>query len=396
MFDIRNKPAYKGSIDHFDYLGDMESGLSSVTCATCGACEIMGTANTFQCISEAMGICLPGSANVPAYHGDKLVYARRTGERIVAMVEEDLRFSAVLTPAALMNAVIANIAIGGSTNATLHLPAIARSAGLNLPIELFDEVARRIPTRIAISPNGPFGITDLWAAGGMPAVLKMLEPDLDTSCLTVSGLTLGEIIAKARITDSRVIPPRDKPVRPHGGIAVLKGNLAPDGSVIKIAGIDSDKAVFSGPARCFDSEDAVIEALKSGAVAKGSVIIIRNAGPRGAPGMPEMLGVTTMMKVMKLDVALITDGRYSGASSGICVGHVCPEAAAGGPIGAVDDGDIVTIDIGLRRIDVQLDEDVIAARLATRVPVLHEVPRGFLRFYRAHVSSAVTGAVLEA
>jgi dihydroxy-acid dehydratase len=395
MMDIRNRTAFKGSIDHYDYAGDQTSGLASVTCATCGACEIMGTANTFQCLAEAMGICIPGSSNIPAYHGDKLIAARMTGQRIVGMVAEGMNFSQVLTPAALMNAVIVNIAIGGSTNATLHLPAIAHCAGHELPLAVFDSVAQRIPTMLAVSPNGPFGITDLWVAGGMPSVLKVLENDLDTSAMTVMGTPLSDVIAAARTGDPRVIPPRDQPVRPHGGIAVLTGNLAPDGAVIKIAGIASDAMVFSGPAICFSDEDSTIEAMIARRIPDGSVVIIRHAGPRGAPGMPEMLGVTTMMKTFGIKAALVTDGRYSGATTGICVGHVCPEAQAGGPIGAIDDGDMVTIDIGARTLSVALSDAEIAARLAGRPMVEHPVPRGFLERYRRHVGSAAKGAVLD-
>lgn len=394
MWNIRNKPTYTGSVEHTDY-PDMADQQSTVHCATCGACEIMGTANTFQCLSEAMGICLPGSANVPAFHTDKLLHARLTGTRIVDMVREGLTFSKVLTWPALMNALKTNLAIGGSTNATLHLPAIAKCAGFEMPLSLFDEWSRKIPTLLAVAPNGPYGITDLWAAGGMPAVLKRLAPHLDLDCMTVTGRPLGAVIEHAAILNATVIPPLEKPHRAEGGIAILTGNLAPDGSVIKAAGVRKDQQSFTGPAICFSKEDDVAAAIQQQKIAAGSVIVIRYAGPSGAPGMPEMLGVTTMIRAFRLDAALITDGRYSGATSGVCVGHVSPEAIRGGPIAAVQDGDLITIDIPGRKLTLHVDDTEIACRLASVRHVHHETPRGFIERYRRHVSSAATGAVLE-
>ncbi len=394
MWDIRNRTGFKGSIDHFDYPGDKESQVATIQCATCGACEIMGTANTFQCLAEAMGICLPGSSNVPGFHTDKLRYAEQTGRRIVAMVQEGLNFSKILTWDALMNAMVMNMAIGGSTNATLHLPAIAHSAGFDLPLSLFDEYSRKIPTLLAVAPNGPWGITDIWAAGGMPAVLKMMAEDLNLDCLSVSGQTLGEIVERARVRNPLVIPERSNAFRATGGIAVLTGNLAPDGCVIKAAGIKDGKNLFTGPALCFDNEDAVAIALREKRIPEGTVIVIRYAGPRGGPGMPEMLGVTTMIRNFGLNAAVVTDGRYSGATSGYCVGHVSPEAASGGPIGAVLDGDQITIDVEARTLNLHLTDEEIATRLSVAQHSDHDVPRGFLQRYKAHVSSAATGAVL--
>ena len=264
-----------------------------------------------------------------------------------------------------------------------------------MPLSLFDEWSRKIPTLLGVAPNGPYGITDLWAAGGMPAVLKRMAGDLDLDCLTVTGKTLGDTIEAARVMDEAVIPPREKPLKPEGGIAVLTGNLAPDGSVIKAAGVKPEQVVYTGPAVCFSHEDEVADALRARRIPPGSVIVIRYAGPRGAPGMPEMLGVTAMIRTYRLDAAIITDGRYSGGTSGVCVGHISPEAIDGGPIAAVRDGDIITIDIPRRQINVQLTDEEIVTRMQTVEPVIFPTPRGFMERYRRHVSSAANGAVLQ-
>lgn len=393
LYDVRHRADFGGSIEAGDY-EDRDSRIATVQCGTCGACEIMGTANTFQCLAEAMGICLPGSSNVPAYHADKLKYARRTGERIVSMVAEGLTFRRILTYPALLNAVAMNMAIGGSTNATLHLPAIAHSAGLELPLQVFDDYSRRVPTLLSVAPNGPWGLTDVWAAGGMPAVLKVMQQDLDLECLTVTGEPLAKVVERARVTNPRVIPPRDRAFRSDGGIAVLRGNLCPEGAVIKQAGVRPERLRFEGPAKCFNSEEAAIEAIKGRQVKDGDVVVMRYLGPRGAPGMPEMLGVTSMLKAFRINAALVTDGRFSGGTSGPCVGHVTPEASAGGPIAAVQDGDIILIDVVTRQLTLMVEASEIAARLQSVEPVENEIPPGFLRRYRNMVSSAATGAIL--
>ncbi|WP_206606275.1 dihydroxy-acid dehydratase [Steroidobacter cummioxidans] len=394
LYDVRHRSDFKGSIEPDDY-ESRDTRVATVQCGTCGACEIMGTANTFQCLAEAMGICIPGSSNVPAYHSDKLKYARLTGQRIVAMVNEGLTFRRVLTRPAILNAVAMNMAIGGSTNATLHLPAIAHSAGFELPLSVFDEYSRKIPTLLAVAPNGPWGLTDVWAAGGMPAVLKMMQQDLDLTCLTVMGTPLANVVEQARVTNSKVIPPRDKPFRADGGLAILKGNLAPEGSVIKQAGVKPELLRFEGPAVCFDSEESAIEGIKSGAVKHGDVVVMRYLGPRGAPGMPEMLGVTSMLKAFRISAALVTDGRFSGGTSGPCVGHITPEASAGGPIAAVMNGDRVLIDVSQRQLHLDVPAETLASRLAAVTPVEKETPTGFLQRYRKYVSSAARGAILE-
>jgi dihydroxy-acid dehydratase len=355
----------------------------------------MGTANTFQCLAEVLGLCLPGSSNVPAFHPDKLRYARATGERIVAMVEEELNVRQILTRQAILNAVKMDLAIGGSTNTTLHLPAIADSLGFELPLGIFNEYNRSIPTLLTISPNGPHGIVDLWAAGGMPAVIKTMKDDLDLECLTVTGKTLGDVAASARVLDAKVIPPRDQPNRDEGGTVILYGNLAPDGAVVKRSAVSDEMLEVKGKAVCVDSEDEAREALQSGRIKEGDVIVIRYEGPKGGPGMPEMLSITMMLEIFGLKkTALVTDGRFSGATAGPCVGHVSPEAYDGGPIAGLRDGDEIHIDIPNRTIAVALTAEEIADRLATTARVEKPGYPGYIQRYRKHVSSAAKGAIL--
>lgn len=395
MWDIRSKRRKSRSVDHKDYM-DPEMKVATTTCATCGACEIMGTANTIQSLAEVMGMCLPGCANTPGFHPDKLRYGRASGERIVAMVEEGLTARKILTWEALLNAIIMDLAIGGSTNSTLHLPAIAHSLGFELPLSLFNDYNTRVPTLLAISPNGPFGVTDLWAAGGVGAAMKVMREDLDTSCMTVTGKTLGQVIdASYQVTDAEVIPPRDRPHRKEGGTVVLFGNLAPEGAVVKASAVKEDMLTFTGTAVCVDSEDEARKALTEGRVKEGNVIVIRYEGPKGGPGMPEMLSITMMLEVFGLHrTALITDGRFSGATAGPCVGHVAPEAFEGGPIAALLDGDEITIDVPGRRLSVNLSPDELTARLS-RVSRKDKPALGYMARYRKLVSSAARGAVLE-
>jgi dihydroxy-acid dehydratase len=364
--------------------------------STCGACEIMGTANTFQCMAEVLGLTIPGSANVPAFHTDKLILARQSGRRIVAMVEEELTARRILTAAAIDNAVKMDLAIGGSTNAALHLPAIAHELGITLPLERFNEFNREIPTLLSISPNGPHGVIDLYEAGGIPAVMKMLADELELEALNVTGKTFREIVSEAEVYDERVIRPKDKPYLPEGGTVILFGNLAPEGAVVKQSAVQPDMLTFTGTARVMDSEADALKALREGDIKEEQVVVIRYEGPRGGPGMPETLAVTMAIRSSGLKrVALITDGRFSGATSGPCIGHVSPEAYVGGPIAALRDGDEIEIDIPGRRIDVKLTEGEMEKRMRGFVPVEHDVPAGFMRRYVKYVSSAARGAILE-
>ncbi len=394
-FAIRFSPRSTGSIFHKDY-PDLLDKLATATCATCGSCELMGTANTFQCLAEAMGLTIPGSANVPAFFSEKLLFARRAGRRVVEMVEEGLNARRVLDERSLENALMVDLAIGGSTNSALHLPAIAHELGFELPLSRFNDLNRRIPTLCSIAPNGPHGIQDLYRAGGVPAVMKMIADELHLDALNVMGRRLSEVLEGAEVRDGEVIrSPRD-PCFPEGGTVVLFGNLAPEGAVVKQSAVDPEMRRFSGPARVFESEADCLAALREGTLREGEVVVIRNEGPKGGPGMPETLAVTMGLELHGFKrVALITDGRFSGATSGPCIGHVSPEAAAGGPIAALRDGDEIDIDIPGRSLAVRLSAEEIAARLAERRPPRRELPPGFMRRYVRQVTSAARGAVLE-
>ncbi len=392
-WQVRMSPGRKDSVDFKDYAGS-PLGLACCTAASSGACEVMGTANTFQCLAEVMGLSLPGSANVPAFHTEKLLIARETGKRIVAMVEEELNVRKILTREALENAVMMDLAIGGSTNSTLHLPAIAHELGIELPLSVFNDFNHRIPTLLSISPNGPHGMVDLYMAGGVAAVMKQLADDLCLDTITASGKSLREIVGAAEVRDASVIRPKSAPYLAEGGTVILYGNLAPDGAVVKQSAVAPDLRVFQGPARVMDSEKDALRAFDAGAIRDGEVIVIRYEGPKGGPGMPETLAVTMALAHSSLKrIALVTDGRFSGASEGPCVGHVSPEAFVGGPIAALRDGDVIEIDIPNRSLNVRGVD--IAARLAGFEPVRHPVPPGYMRRYVKHVASAAQGAVLQ-
>jgi dihydroxy-acid dehydratase len=394
QMDLRNVDNPSGSIDHGDFQTDAYRLDKSITCATCGACEIMGTANTFQCLAEAFGICLPGSSNIPGWHADKLKAARRTGERIVGLVQEGLNARQMFTPAAFKNAVATAMAIGASTNTALHLTAIAHAAEVPFGLTAF-EAADHIPTLLAISPNGPFGMQDLWAAGGMTAVLRQIAPHLDGSVMTVTGKPLQATMDAARVLNAKVIPALDQAFRQRAGITILRGNLAPDTAVIKQSGVSEDMLHCQGPAICFNSEEEAIKAVGEGRIQANHVVVLRYMGPQGAPGMPEMLGATVALKMAGLKkAALVTDGRFSGATSGPCVGHICPEASQGGPIALIEDGDLIEIDIPNRVLTLHVDEATLAQRRQHWVPNQRPAPVGFMHRYRQHVRPASEGAVL--
>ena len=382
------------SVDHKDY-ASLDDKINTATAASCGSCEIMGTANTIQCLIEALGMALPGSTAVPAFASEKLRFSRAAGQRIVGMVAEDLRPSKILTWPAFENAVMVDLALGGSTNSVLHLPAIAAEAGVDLPLETFNAHNRTIPTLCALSPNGRHGMMDFYAAGGVPAVLRALGGALRTSCMTVTGETLDAWIRRATVRDPEVIRPMSNPFQPEGGTAILFGNLAPEGGVVKQSGVIPSMRHFTGAALCFDTETDALRATLDGRVRPGHVIVIRYAGPRGAPGMPELLSVTAAIDLARMtEVALVTDGRFSGATHGPCVGHVAPEAYEGGPIALVQDGDRIEIDIPGRRIALHVDEAELARRRAAWQPVVHRVARGYMDRYRACVGSPARGARL--
>ncbi len=368
----------------------------SLNIAGCGACDLMGTANTFQCMAEVMGLTIPGSANVPGFHTDKLIFARQSGKRIVGMVEEGLTARKILTEKAIENAVIMDLAIGGSTNAALHLPAIAHELGLSLPLSRFNEFNKKIPTLLAINPNGEYSIVDLYAAGGIPAVMKVLSEDLYLDALNVTGQSLREVVEAAEVFDKKVIPSKENAHLSEGGTVILYGNIAPEGAVVKQSAIDPDMLTFTGKARVMDSEADALSAFREVKIEEGQVVVIRYEGPKGGPGMPETLAVTLALASSGLErVAIITDGRFSGYSSGPCVGHVSPEAYVGGPIAALRDGDEIEIDIPGRRINARIPDSEIQKRLEGFRPVKHPVPGGFMTRYVKYVSSAAKGAILE-
>ena len=391
---IRQRRNQVESVKLADY-EDPEERIACVTSGSCGACEVMGTANTFQCLSEALGLALPGSATVPGYAADKLRLARASGRRAVELVEQGLSARRFLNADSLENALMLCQALGGSTNAALHLPALARELGLELPLERFNHFSRQVPTLCAISPNGPYGVLDLHRAGGVPAVMRQIAENLHQDAPTVCGQTWGEVLASAQVRDEAVIPPRERPHFAQGGTVALFGNLAPEGAVIKQSAVSPDMHRFSGPARVFESEEACLEGLRQGTILEGEVVVIRNEGPKGGPGMPETLAVTVGLNQSGLKrVALVTDGRFSGASQGPCVGHVSPEAAVGGPIAAVRTGDLIRIDIAKRSLEVDVIPEEMAKRLAAHEPRTREIPPGYMRRYVKLVSSAAQGAVL--
>jgi dihydroxy-acid dehydratase len=394
-FQIRFSPSMKGTVNDRDY-DDLLDKLATATCATCGACELMGTANTFQCLAEALGLTLPGSANVPAYHSEKLLFARKAGKRVVEMVEAGLNARQVLTEKAVENALMVDLAIGGSTNTTLHLPAIANELGFDLPLSRFNELSKKVPTLCAIRPNGPYGIQDLYVAGGVPAVMKVLSEDLHLDALTVTGSTWAEVLQSVTVMDERVIPPRDRPYKPEGGTVALFGNLAPEGAVVKQSAVSPDMLSFTGKARVFESEADCLTAIREKTLSEGEVVVIRNEGPKGGPGMPETLAVTMALPLYGYNrLALVTDGRFSGASSGPCIGHVSPEAYSGGPIAALREGDDITIDIPNRELRVALSDEEINGRMTGWEPRSREIPPGYMERYVRLVGSASRGAVLE-
>jgi len=382
------------SVDHKDY-DDLGLKVGTATCSTCGSCEIMGTANTFQCLAEALGMTMPGSANIPAFHADKLRAARTAGKRVVEMVEEELTAGKIMTKDAVMNAVMVDLAIGGSTNSTLHLPAIAHEIGTELPLSVFNDLNTKIPTICGISPNGPHGMIDLYSAGGVLAVMKTIQDDLNLSAMNVTGRSFGDILAETGVLDEKVVRPRDKPFNPEGGTVVLFGNLAPEGSVVKQSGVIPEMRSFTGEANVMESEAEALKAVREGTIKEGQVVVIRNEGPKGGPGMPETLAVTMALDLSGMKkVALITDGRFSGATAGPCIGHVSPEAFDKGPIAAVKSGDKITVDIPGRKLTLEVPEGEIKKRLDDYKPPERDIPRGYMRRYVKLVSPASKGAVL--
>jgi len=376
---------------------DLEA-LELAACPGCGSCSGLFTANTMNCLTEALGMGLPGNGTVPAVAADRIRLARQAGVQIMQLVEEELLPRDIMTQAAFDNAIAVDMAIGGSTNTVLHLSAIAREAGVSLSLERFDVISRRTPYLIKLSPSGPHHMQDLDEAGGIPAVMVELLSNnlLHGEARTVTGKTVAETVEGARRL-SEVIRSVERPHRSDGGIAILEGNLAPDGAVVKAGAVCQEMLHHRGSARVFDGEEAALGAILGGDIRGGDVIIIRYEGPRGGPGMREMLMPTSALAGMGLEdtVALLTDGRFSGATRGAAIGHVSPEAAAGGPIAFVEERDEVEIDIPNKRLTLHVSDEELARRRKLWSPPLPKGNEGYLARYAAMVVSACEGAVLR-
>jgi dihydroxy-acid dehydratase len=392
----------------FEAVGSARSGRISPAelleyenraCPGCGSCAGLFTANSMNCLSEALGMALPGNGTVPAIDAGRLRLARRSGAALMSLVRKNIRPRDILTKPSFRNALAVDMALGGSTNSLLHLPAIAREAGVRIGLEDAARASETTPHLCSLSPGGPHHLEDLDRAGGIPAVMNELSGKglLDLEVMTIVGKPLAETVAKARVLDREVIRSVDAPHDVRGGIAVLRGNLAPDGAVVKRSAVAPEMMKHSGPARVFDGEEAALAALFRKKIRKGDVIVIRYEGPRGGPGMREMLSMTSALAGMGLDrdVALVTDGRFSGATRGASIGHVSPEAAAGGPIGLVRNGDSIAFDLrrGMLRLEVPVPE--LKRRKKSWKPRLSGGSSGILGRYAASVTSAAEGAVLE-
>ena len=368
-------------------------------CPTCGSCSGMYTANSMNCLTEALGMGLRGNGTIPAVYSDRIRLAKHAGMAVMELLKKDIRPRDIMTKDAILNALTVDMALGCSTNSMLHLPAIAHEVGFDFDISFANEISEKTPNVCHLAPAGPTYMEDLNEAGGVYAVMKELADIglLHTDCMTVTGQTIGENIKDAVNKNPEVIRPVDHPYSKNGGLAVLKGNLAPDGSVVKRSAVVPEMMVHEGPARVFECEEDAIAAIKGGKIVAGDVVVIRYEGPKGGPGMREMLNPTSAIAGMGLgsSVALITDGRFSGASRGASIGHVSPEAAVGGPIALVEEGDIIAIDIPHMTLNVKVSEEELAARKAKWQPKEPKVTTGYLARYREMVTSGNRGAVLE-
>ena len=368
------------------------------TCPTCGSCSGMYTANSMNCLTEVLGMGLKGNGTIPAVYSERIRLAKHAGMQVMEMYKRNIRPRDIMTKEAVLNALTVDMALGCSTNSMLHLPAIAHEIGMDFDISFANEISEKTPNLCHLAPAGPTYMEDLNEAGGVYAVMNELNKIglLHTECMTVTGKTVGENIKDCVNLNPEVIRPIDNPYTKTGGLAVLKGNLAPDGGVVKRSAVVPEMLVHEGPARVFDSEDDAIVAIKSGKIVEGDVVVIRYEGPKGGPGMREMLNPTSAIAGMGLgsSVALITDGRFSGASRGASIGHVSPEAAVGGPIALVEEGDIIKIDIPNMKLELDVSDEVLAERKAKWQPREPKVTTGYLKRYAALVTSGNRGAIL--
>ena len=368
-------------------------------CPTCGSCSGMYTANSMNCLTEAIGMGLPGNGTIPAVYSERIKLAKHAGMAVMELLKKDIRPRDIMTKAAFMNALTMDMALGCSTNSMLHLPAIAHEAGVDIDLDIANALSEKTPNLCHLAPAGPTYMEDLNEAGGVSAVMSELNKIglLDTSCMTVTGKTIAENIQGVVNKNPEVIRPVENPYSKTGGIAVLKGNLAPDSAVVKRSAVVPEMMVHEGPARVFDCEEDAIAAIKGGKIVAGDVVVIRYEGPKGGPGMREMLNPTSAIAGMGLgsSVALITDGRFSGASRGASIGHVSPEAAVGGPIALVEEGDIIKINIPENTLNVDISEEEMAARKAKWQPREPKITTGYLARYASMVTSGNTGAILK-
>ncbi len=392
--------------DIFEGVGQVTAGkmkpeeleeLEEIACPGCGSCSGMFTANTMNCLTEALGMGLPGNGTIPAVDARRLQLAQQAGQQVVKLLADDIRPRDIVTRQAIHNAFSVDMALGGSTNSVLHLMAIAHEAGVEFPLATVNEISQRTPHLARLRPSGEYHIEDLDRAGGIPAVMKELEGLLNLKAKTVSGKTVAGVIADGHNHAPEVIRPFAHAHSSIGGIAILFGNIAPEGAVVKRAAVAEEMMFHQGPARIFDSEEEATRAIMHKRIRSGDVVVIRYEGPKGGPGMREMLTPTSILSGMGMDkeVALITDGRFSGATRGAAIGHVSPEAASGGPIAALKEGDIIKIDIAHQRLDVELTEKEMSKRLSKLAEFEPKVKSGYLRRYAEKVSSASTGAVFS-
>ena len=368
-------------------------------CPTCGSCSGMYTANSMNCLTEAIGMGLPGNGTIPAVYSERIKLAKHAGMAVMELLKRDIRPRDIMTKAAFMNALTMDMALGCSTNSMLHLPAIAHEAGVDIDLDIANALSEKTPNLCHLAPSGPTYMEDLNDAGGVSAVMSELNKIvlLDTSCMTVTGKTIAENIQGVVNKNPEVIRPVENPYSKTGGIAVLKGNLAPDSAVVKRSAVVPEMMVHEGPARVFDCEEDAIAAIKGGKIVEGDVVVIRYEGPKGGPGMREMLNPTSAIAGMGLgsSVALITDGRFSGASRGASIGHVSPEAAVGGPIAFVEEGDIIKINIPENTLNVDITDEEMEARKAKWQPREPKITTGYLARYASMVTSGNTGAILK-
>jgi len=373
--------------------------LEDCACPGCGSCSGMYTANSMNCVTEALGLGLPGNGTVPAVNAARRRMAKHAGMRIMELLKKNILPRKIATLAAFKNAIAVDMALGCSTNTVLHIPAIAHEAGIKLDLDLFNEISRKTPNLCKLSPAGPHHLEDLDMAGGVQAVMKQISKlgVIDLKAMTVTGNSVGVNLKQAAVKNSDVIRPLDNPYSKEGGIAILRGNIAPEGAVVKQSAVAEKMLVNEGRARVFDSEDDAIASILGGKIKPGDVVVIRYEGPKGGPGMREMLAPTSVIAGMGLDttVALLTDGRFSGGTRGAAIGHISPEAAEGGPIGLVKEGDIIAIDIPRKTLNLKVSVDELKKRQAKFKPLPPAVKSGYLVRYARLVTSASTGAVLK-